>query len=119
MSAPWRNLKDTEISMLAKRQRGIDISESEWRQLRDLFDRCQLDDDAEEVLCFHGVAALLAEHQGDYEIALHHRVIEIDKIVWLQEEEIRNPTNGFQTQDYERDDLAFRHQIVREIQDQL
>ena len=101
--------------MLVKRRNGETQSDLEWQRLRDLFDRCRADDDAEEAICFHGVAALLAEREADYELALEHRMIEIDKINWLHQEEARNPTDGFQTQNYESVDLELRHEIVRDL----
>ena len=116
MAAPWRELKDAEITILAKCRPAEAGLESDWQRLHELFEKCRLADDAENAVCFHGVAALLAEQNGELELALKHRIIEIDKIVWLQEEERRNPTDGFQTQNYETADLEFRHEIVRELQ---
>lgn len=115
MAAPWRELKDAEISMLVKRRNGEPESDSDWQRLRDLFDQCRADDDAEEAICFHGVAALLAEREGDNALALKHRMIEIDKINWLHQEEKRNPTDRFQTQNFETVDLEFRREIVRDL----
>lgn len=116
MSAPWRELKDAEIAMLLQRRTGEPASESDWQRLYELFNECRTADDAEEAVCFHGVAALLAERKSEFELALKHRKIEIGKIVWLHEEEKRNPTDGYQTQNYETADLEYRRNIVREIQ---
>jgi hypothetical protein len=119
MSANWRKLKDAEIAMLRKRRDEVAPSAMDWRQLRVLFEQCKMAPDANDAICFHGVAALLAEFDGDYQLALEHRRIEIDKITWLHQEEKRNPTNGFQTQDYEDTDLAVRRQIMAELQSRL
>ena len=116
MFAPWRKLKKAEISVLAKRRAGEAISEPQWIRLERLFDRCKHAPDADQAICFHGVAALLAERNGEFQLALKHRIIEIDKIVWLHEEEKRNPTDGYQTQNYEMPELDYRREIVREIQ---
>lgn len=112
MPTPWRELKDAEIAILSERRRGVVSSVATWKRLRDLFDLCNIEADADAVLCWHGVAALLAERDGDFARALYHRQIEIEKILWLQAEEIRNPTHGYQTQDYEESDLEFRREIV-------
>lgn len=119
MSAPWRKLKDAENAMLAKRRAGKRESETDWKRLHDLFDRCRGADDAEEAICFHGVVALLAERNGDFKLALKHRMIKIGKIVWLQEEEKRNPTDGFQTQDYGSADLEYSRIVLREVEAKL
>ena len=119
MSAPWRELKDAEISMLSDRRRGVASFVKSWKRLRVLFELCSVVADAGEVLCWHGVAAILAERDGDFPRALHHRQIEIEKILWLQAEEVRNPTNGYQTQDYEVSDLAFRREIVAALENKL
>lgn len=119
MSAPWRELKDAEVAMLAKRQRGEHETETDWELLRELFEQCRSADDAEYAICFHGVAALLAERDGDFRLALKHRMTEIEKIVWLQSEETRNPTGGFQTQDYESADLELRRTLLCEIEAKL
>lgn len=119
MLAPWRELKDAEISMLSERRRGVASSVESWKRLRVLFDSCKVDADADAVLCWHGVAALLAERDGDFLRALKHRRIEIEKILWLQAEESRNPTNGYQTQDYEESDLEFRREIVAKLEHKL
>lgn len=112
-------MKDAEISMLSERRRGIATSVESWKRLRDLFDSCSVEADADAVLCWHGVAALLAERDGDLLRALQHRQIEIEKILWLHAEEIRNPTNGYQTQDYEESNLAFRREIVAILEHKL
>jgi len=119
MSAPWRELKDAEIAMLAARRRGVKTSVESWDRLRDIFASCSSVSEADAVLCWHGVAAMLAEQDGDLLRALHHRQIEIEMILWLQAEEIRNPTNGYQTQDYEESDLKFRREIVAILENKL
>ena len=119
MLAPWGELKDAEIAMLSARRRGVKTSEESWERLRELFDSCSAVSDASAVLCWHGVAAMLAERDGDFLRALQHRLIEIEKIVWLQAEEIRNPTNGYQTQDYVESDLTFRREIVAILEHKL
>ena len=119
MSAPWRELKDAEISMLLDRRRKVASSVKAWKRLRDLFDSCTDVADADEAVCWHGVAALIAERDGDFAQALEHRRIEIEKILWLQAEEVRNPTNGYQTQDYDESDLAFRREIVAILESKL
>jgi len=115
MFPPWRELKDAEISMLEKRRVNEPAPESEWEHLRDLFEGCRHADDAEKAVCYHGVAALLAEHDGDLVLAIKHRLIEIAKIEWLHEEEQRNPTDGYQIQNYGKTDLDVRREIVEEI----
>lgn len=105
--------------MLAKRRAGKRESETDWKRLHDLFDRCRGADDAEEAICFHGVAALLAERNGDFKLALKHRMIEIEKIVWLQDREKRNPTDGWLTQDYGSADLEYRRIVLREVEAKL
>ena len=105
--------------MLLNRKRGVASSVNSWKRLRKLFNLCSVMADADEVLCWHGVAALLAEYEGNFTQALHHRQIEIEKILWLQAEEVRNPTNGYQTQNYEESDLAFRREIVVAIENKL
>jgi len=119
MSVPWRKLKDIEIAILARRRTGKPDLKSEWQRLHKLFDQCQMADDAEDAVCFHGVAALLAERKGELELALKHRIIEIEKIVWLHEEERRNPTDGFQIQNYGKAELEYRREIVRTLQSQM
>lgn len=106
------------MALLAKRRDGVAPSASDLQQLRDLFEQCSTDPDADYAVCFHGVAALLAEADGDRKLAIHHRDIEIDKIVWLHEEE-RNPSDGFQTQDYEASDLELRRRIIDNLQRKL
>lgn len=105
--------------MLSERRLGISSSDKSWKRLRKLFDSCSIVANADEALCWHGVAALLAERDGDFARALQHRQIEIEKILWLQAEEIRNPTNRFQTQDYEESDLTFRREIVATLESKL
>ncbi len=105
--------------MLAKRRAGKRESETDWKRLHDLFDRCRGADDAEEAICFHGVAALLAERNGDFKLALKHRTIEIEKIVWLQDREKRTPTDGWLTQDYGSADLEYRRIVLREVEAKL
>ena len=119
MSAPWRKPKDAENVMLSDRRRGVASSEKSWKRLRALFDSYSVKTDADEVLCWHGVAAMLAERDGDFQRALKHRQIEIEKILWLQAEEVRNPTGGYQTQDYEESDLSFRRELVSILENKL
>ena len=119
MSTPWRKLKDIEIAILARRRTGKPYLEAEWQRLHKLFEQCRTADDAEDAVCFHGVVALLAEHKGEFGLALKHRMIEIEKIVWLHEEEKRNPTDGYQTQDYGNAELEYRREIVRTLQSQM
>ena len=107
------------MTLLAKRREGVAPSAMELQELRVLFDQCSTDPDADDAVCYHGVAALLAEADGDRGRAIQHRNIEIEKIVWLHEEEKRNPTQGFQTQDYEALDLELRRAIVGELQRNL
>lgn len=98
------------------RRNGEGGEKADWVRLQELLAECRRADDAEKAICFHGVAALLAERKGELEVALRHRRIEIEKIEWLHEEERRNPTDGFQTQDYQTADLELRRQIVLEIE---
>jgi hypothetical protein len=119
MSTPWRELKDAEIAMLLDRRRGIASSEEAWKRLNDLFDSCSEVVDAQESVCWQGVAAMMAERDGHFVKALEHRRIEIEMILWLQAEEVRNPTNGYQTQDYGESDLAFRREIVAVLEDKI
>lgn len=119
MSAPWRELKDAEIAMLSDRRHGIASSDESWERLRNLFISCTAAPNADAAVCWHGVAALLTEHGGELERALDHRRIEIEKILWLQAEEIRKPTDGYQTQDYNESDLMFRREIMAELEHKL
>lgn len=116
MFTPWRELKDAELAMLSDRKLGVVSSAESWTRLSDLFARCSTAKDANMAVCWHGVAALLAERDGEFDRALRHRQIEIEKILWLQGEEIRNPTSGYQTQDYEESDLALRREIVAQLE---
>lgn len=119
MSAPCLELKNAENSMLSEWQREIESSAEKWADLRELFSLCSEDAEASEAICWHGVAALLAEYDSDFERAIYHRNIEIQKILWIQEEKIRNPTGGFQTQDYEDTDLRLRRQMVAALESRL
>ncbi|MEO1529197.1 MAG: hypothetical protein AAFX06_27570 [Planctomycetota bacterium] len=107
------------MAILAERKLGIASSDESWSRLRELFICCSEAPDASAALCWHGAAALLSEHDGDLERALRHRQTEIERILWLHAEEARNPTDGFQIQDYEGPELQFRREIVAELEHKM
>lgn len=116
MFPPWRELKDAEITILTRQRADEPIPDLVWDRIRELFDMCRQATDAEAAICFHGVRALLAERDGDISRAIKHRMIEIEKIERLHEEEKRNPTGGYALQNYGASDLEFRRQIVEELE---
>ena len=86
---PWRKMKDVEIAILTQMQFGKSVRASDIEKLRALFNECAKADDATSAICYHGAAALIADANGDKDIAVTHREIEIQKIEELHGEELR------------------------------
>jgi hypothetical protein len=95
---------------LGKRVRASDIE-----ALRVLLNECAKADDCTSAICYHGAAAIIANTDGNKVAAIRHREIEIRKIKQLHREEIRNPPNGYATQNYGVKDLNFRLKILNEL----
>ena len=112
---PWRKLKDLEIAILSQMQLGKRVRASDIEALRVLLNECAKADDCTSAICYHGAAAIIADADGNKGAAIRHREIEIQKIEELHREEVRNPTNGYATQNYGVEDLNFRMKILDEL----
>ena len=112
---PWRKLKNTEMLILSQLQDGVTVAQSDIDALRELFTECDAAEDAMDAICYHGAAAILANVDGNRQIAMEHREIEIRKIQKLHVEERRNPTNGYATQNYTTDDLQLRIKLLNQL----
>lgn len=112
---PWRELKQREMAILSEMRNGNDVTLKEIEILKVLFSQCSDMDDADDAICFHGAAAILAVAAGDARKAIEHRQIEIRKIKELHREEQRNPTDGYATQNYGDDELEFRIELLDKL----
>jgi hypothetical protein len=111
----WRELKDIEIETTDLLASGIIPKRRAVTRLRNLFAQCSLAPDANDAICYHGSKAILAQLDGDIEIAIKHRETEARMINRLYELEEENPTDGWTLQNFQDDDIRKRTQILAQL----
>lgn len=115
-SYPWRDLKLLETQNIDLAVKGDSPSPEAILKFRRLIKACEASPDSSEAICFHGCSALLAQFEGEVQLALHHRRIEAKMIKRLYKLETENPTDGWTLQNYGDGDIEKRDAIVLRLQ---
>ena len=114
MFPPWHKLKQCEMAAMRIREHCA-LDHVTIASLRWLFDQCKNAPDADENICYHGARALIAEFDGELEVAIEHRRIEIQKIGQLHELARRNEGDRPALVNYGDRELEHRKRILDEL----
>lgn len=114
MIPPWHELKQSEIVAMKLRNNDA-LNEVAITAVRRLFERCKDAPDADEAICYHGVRSLIAEFDGEFDVAIEHRRIEIQKIYQLHELARQNEGDRPALKSYGEQELEHRNMILDEL----
>jgi hypothetical protein len=114
MRYPWRELKETEMRLLAQRRKGR-LHPATIGKLRRLISTCAGHKNAKHSICFRGAMALACEAAKDLPVAIRYRETEVRLICRLHDLVKQNPKDHPALVNYGRRDLAERRKILNEL----